>query len=743
MSQHPLLDGMNPQQIEAITADLGPVLVLAGPGSGKTSVLTRRIAWLIQEHHVPHYRIMAVTFTNKAAGEMRSRVEALLGDRLRGLQVSTFHSACARFLRRDAEALGYRRDWVIYDTDDQRALMKVVLKLLDLSADRTSVSQMLNRISRAKCEMKLPQDLPAYTEHERLLQMVYEAYQTALAKANAMDFDDLLLNMARLLKQSPDLRAQYQARFEHVLVDEFQDTNTVQYELVKLFAAPQDMLFVVGDEDQSIYAFRGADYRNLRRFRSQYANSQQILLEQNYRSTQYILDLARTVIDRNPNRTPKALHSDLGAGERIVLEELPSRELQADYVLEQMRRLRQNAGLDYKDFAIMYRSNWLSLSIEQMLVRERIPYVMVGGVGFYKRREVKEMLAYLRLAQNPDDRSSFDRIVNTPRRGIGDKSVAAFHAWAALESMTLGEALERIRELEAAALPTAARRRLRAFATLWAGWRERAASGELVKLLDRIYAETDYEQHLRKISDSEEEFDERQANVREILRMLERAEELDQSLAEFLVEQSLYSDVDDLEEGDDRVTLTTLHSAKGLEYRAVFIVNINEGVLPNHRSLNEPGGLEEERRLLYVGLTRAERYLLLNFCFSEGLPSRFLYNLPWDIIQARPVVVNMLTRIERLEEGSRAAPERHRIFYQPAPARAKQPVASANPAIRARFAPFSAPEEPGLRVGARARHKEFGEGKVIGMDPGGDIVSMSFDEHKLKKVFAEDLTPLD
>ena len=738
LDKHALLSGMNAQQTEAITADLQPVLVLAGPGSGKTSVLTRRIAWLVQEHRVPPYRIMAVTFTNKAAGEMRARVEKLLDSQMHGLVIGTFHSICARFLRRDAELLAYRRDWVIYDSDDQRALMKVVLKLLDMSADRTSVSQMLNRISRAKCEMKLPGDLPADLPDDRILVTVYRAYQTALARANAMDFDDLLLNMVRVLQQSPMRRAQYQAQFEQVLVDEFQDTNTVQYVLVKLMAAPQDNLFVVGDEDQSIYAFRGADYRNLQRFRRHYSGSRQVLLEQNYRSTQNILDLARAVIDRNPNRTPKALHTDLGAGERIFLEEVPDRDRQAEYVLEQIVRLRQSEGLDYKDFAVMYRSNWLSLAIEQMLVRERIPYVMVGGVGFYKRREVKEMLAYLRLVHNPDDRSSFDRIVNTPKRGIGDKSVAAFHAWAAAQEMSLGEALQRIRQLEEVALPTAARRRLREFANLWAGWRARAANGELVKLLNSIYAETDYDAHLRKISDSEEELDDRRGNVNEILRLLERAEEIGQSLDDFLVEQSLYSDVDDLEEGDDRVTLTTLHSAKGLEYRAVFIVNINEGVLPNHRSLNEPGGLQEERRLFYVGITRAQRYLLLNFCFSEGQPSRFLENLPWDIMRARPVVVNMLSSIDRFSEISTRPAARHPIFQ-----RSPKTNYAANAAIRAQFTPFSAPDKATLRVGARASHKEFGAGWVIGMDPGGDIVSMSFDKHKLKKVFADDLSPLD
>ncbi len=746
MSKHPLLAGLNPQQIAAITADLGPALVLAGPGSGKTSVLTRRIAWLIQEHHVPHHRILAVTFTNKAAGEMRLRVEKLLDSKLRGLQIGTFHSTCARFLRRDAQILGYRDNWVIYDSDDQLALMKRVLKVLDMESTAAFARQMKNRISRAKCEMVPPDAYSGDAETRR----VYSAYQHALRTANAMDFDDLLLNMVLVLQRN-DSRRHYQHRFEAVLVDEFQDTNTVQYVLVKLLAAPQHVVFVVGDEDQSIYRFRGADYRNLQRFRTHYPECQQFLLEQNYRSTSNIVDFARSVIDQNPKRTRKALHTDLGDGALVRLEEVYDNERQADYVFENIYRLRQNQGLDYKDIAVMYRSNWLSRAIEQMLVREQIPYVMVGGVGFFKRREVKDMLAYLRLVYNPDDTSSFGRIINTPKRGIGDKSVAAFRAWAELEGMSQSEALSRIPELAPAALSSAARRRIQSFAILWAGWRELAAKGELVKLLDRIYAENNYEEHLRKVSDSEEQLDERKENVSEIWRMLERAEALGQDLGEFLAEQSLYADVDDLEEGEDRITLITLHSAKGLEFPAVILINLDETVLPNWRTLQEEEGVEEERRLFYVGITRAERYLQLVYTFENG-PSRFLRNLPPQLLDARPSVLSLLEspslQDEPGEQWSSRQP-RHPIFTRPQPTSvhpAQRPALpqpqKRNAAVRAQFATFKAPQKPTLRVGSRATHKQFGGGLVIGIDPDGDIVSMSFDQHQLKKVFAEDLTPL-
>lgn len=740
MAYHPLTEGMNPQQAAAITAGDGPVLVLAGPGSGKTAVLTRRIAWLIREHGVPHHRMMAVTFTNKAAGEMRNRVELLLGERLRGLQVSTFHSACARFLRADAELLGYGGNWVIYDTDDQLALMKRVLKVMSMDADAASARALMNVISHAKCEMILPRDFPSRYHADEVARRVYIAYQNALKTANAMDFDDLLLNMVLVLKRSPVRRAYYQGRFHQVLVDEFQDTNMVQYELVKLLGAPQNNVFVVGDEDQSIYAFRGADYRNILRFRRQFPGSQQYLLEQNYRSTTHILNFARTVIDHNPNRTPKALRSDLGEGERVRLEEVYDNELQAEYVLEHIHKLRQRQGLDYKDIAVMYRSNWLSRAIEQILVRSQIPYVMIGGVGFYKRREVKDLLAYLRLVYNPDDLSSFGRVINTPKRGIGDKSVSAFRDWATAENMAQGEALERLRGFAPAALPKASSNRIRAFANMWAGWREQAARGELVKLYDRIYAETGYEAHLRKISESDEQFDERKENAIEIWRMLGRAEELGQALGDFLAEQSLYADVDEVDASEDRVTLITLHSAKGLEFPAVFIISVDEAVLPHHRSLAEPGGLEEERRLFYVGVTRAQRFLLLNYTLHRG-PSRFLFDLPRYLLEVRPAIANMLNSaggLETLTAWERPSQLQSRLQRD----LQRGAVSPPNEELRKKIRPYPGGAKPidqqsSFKVGARVSHPTFGLGKVFGAPDKFDSVSVLFDEHGPKKILAD------
>ena len=523
---HRLTEGMNRQQTAAITAEAGPVLVLAGPGSGKTSVLTRRIAWLIREHRVPHHRIMAVTFTNKAAGEMRSRVEALLGDRLRGLQIGTFHATCARFLRREAERAGYRPDYIIYDSDDQVALVKRVVKEVGIDPKRYNPRAILSKISSAKNEMIAPAQFQALDYFGEIVKQVYAAYQQALLDANAMDFDDLLLNMVNLMRDNPELRGHYQDRFAHVLVDEFQDTNQVQYELVRLFAAPLNNVFVVGDEDQAIYAFRGADYRNVRRFQETYAKASVILLEQNYRSTQNILDVARAVIDRNRNRTPKALHTELGRGERATVFEAFDERYEASETLERIRQLRTENGLDYRDFAVMYRTNAQSRAMEQAFVNAAVPYVLVGGVGFYKRREVKDLLAYLRLIHNPDDRVSFERVINVPARGIGKKSQAAFLDWVARGGLSIATALNHVYYDDPTPLGAAAKKKFAAFAAMLLGWQELAKVGDLLTMFDKVTAQTRYYLHLEDISKMPEEAVERSDNVRELRGLLQYAMEV-------------------------------------------------------------------------------------------------------------------------------------------------------------------------------------------------------------------------
>ena len=751
-SNHPLTEGMNRQQAAAITAGDGPVLVLAGPGSGKTSVLTRRIAWLIREEHIPHHRIMAVTFTNKAAGEMRSRIEGLLGDRLRGLQIGTFHAACARFLRREAESLGYRSDYVIYDSDDQLALVKHVIKRLDIDAKRFNPRAILSRISNAKNEMILPSEFRSIDYFGEIVKQVYAAYQQALRDANAMDFDDLLLNMVLLLRDSDELRADYQNRFEYVLVDEFQDTNKVQYEFVRILAAPQNNVFVVGDEDQAIYAFRGADYRNVLRFREDYPDPVVILLEQNYRSTQNILDVARAVIDNNRNRTPKALHTEQGQGARAKVFEAYDERYEADYVLEQIHQLHLQDGFDYKDFAVMYRTNAQSRAMEQAFVNASTPYVLVGGVGFYKRREVKDMLAYLRLIHNTDDRISFERIVNVPARGIGKKSLAAFLDWVTGEGISIGDGLIHLLYGDPTPLSTAAQKKFRDFAELLTAWQEKAKVGDLVSMFDQITAQTRYYIYLDESSNLPEEGAERADNVRELRGLLQYAMDYEQPLHEFLAEQSLVADVDTLKQDADAVTLMTLHSAKGLEFPVVFITGLETGILPHFRSFEEVDGISEERRLFYVGVTRAKQNLYLSYAFRRALyngsggamssPSEFLADLPQHLLDGSPVTLASLNRAQSLEAQTR--------WDRPATAPTSRlsrdlksdTVSPPNSKIRSKIIPFpgiktEADKDIVFKVGAQVTHPEFGIGKVIGVDLDGEIVSVIFDDHGPKKILKD------
>ncbi|MCY4071746.1 MAG: UvrD-helicase domain-containing protein [Chloroflexi bacterium] len=750
MKEHFFTEGMNEQQAAAITAGAGPVLVLAGPGSGKTSVLTRRIAWLIREQRIPHHRIMAVTFTNKAAGEMRSRVEALLGDRMRGLQIGTFHAICARFLRREAESLGYRRDYVIYDSDDQVALVKQVVKGLDIDPKKFNPRAILARISHAKNEMIGADEFRSRDYFGEIVKQVYTAYQAALRDANAMDFDDLLLNMVLLLRQGDLLREAYQQRFETVLVDEFQDTNRVQYEFVKILAAPQNNVFVVGDEDQAIYAFRGADYRNVLRFRENYPDPTVILLEQNYRSTQNILDAARAVIDNNRDRTPKHLYTDQGRGERIKVFEAYDERYEAEYILEQIQLLRMQDGLDYKDFAVMYRTNAQSRAMEQAFVNRSTPYVLVGGVGFYKRREVKDMLAYLRLIHNPDDRVSFERIINVPARGIGKKSLGAFLDWVSGAGATIGEALNRLYYDDPTPLSTAAEKKFRAFADLLSSWQEMAKVGDLVNMFDNITAQTRYYIHLDDTSNLPEEAAERADNVRELRGLLEYAMEYEQPLHEFLAEQSLVADVDTLKDGADAVTLMTLHSAKGLEFPVVFITGLETGILPHFRAYEELDGISEERRLFYVGVTRAKQSLFLSYAFRRALysgggslsrPSEFLADLPRHLLDGSPLTLANLNKARSLESQTR--------WDKPASSASRlerdlksNTVTPSDSKIRSKIIPFpgSRPaddNEARFKIGQRVSHPDFGIGEVFGVEGDGAIINVLFDDHGLKKILSD------
>jgi DNA helicase-2/ATP-dependent DNA helicase PcrA len=628
-----LLHGLNPAQKTAITAEPGPVLVLAGPGSGKTRVLTHRIVYLIQEFGVSPWQIMAVTFTNKAAREMMHRIETLLGGSPRGLTMGTFHATCVRILRREWESIpGYDRDFVIFDTDDQRQVVKQALKDLNLDDKKFNPNRMLNGISNAKNELVTAAEYAATNYISEITRRVYQRYQDILVTNNGMDFDDLLMNTVLLFDNNPEVLSRYQQKYQHILVDEFQDTNTAQYGLLTRLAAAHQNIFVVGDSDQSIYKWRGADFRNLNRFRQHYPDAQMILLEQNYRSTQIILDAAKAIIRRNADRVDKELFTERQGGDRIVIREAYNENEEADFVINTIQNLMLD-DVSPGDCAVMYRTNAQSRVLEEAFLRANMNYRLVGATRFYSRREVKDLIAYLRVVHNPADSVSLNRIINTPTRGIGAKTLQALHDWAMRLSLQPGEALLRLVSDPDVQHPFGGRayKALSAFGRLFHDWtilRDQVTVGDL---LDTILDAIDYKNY---IDDDTEEGIDRWANVMELRGVALQYERL--GLSEFLENVALISDVDNLEEDPDAPTLLTLHAAKGLEFPIVFITGLEEGILPHSRSMDDMEELAEERRLFYVGLTRAKDQLYLSHAFRRTVfgdsgvstPSRFLDEIP-------------------------------------------------------------------------------------------------------------------
>lgn len=636
-----LLSGLNEQQYNAVTAGEGPVLVLAGPGSGKTGVLTRRVAYLIREMAVQPWQIMAVTFTNKAAKEMRERINNFLDEKVRNLQIGTFHATCARILRLEHHYTDYGEDYVIYDTDDQLTAIQQAMGELNISTKKFSPRRVLNAISNAKNEVILPTEFVAQDYFTEIVARVYPRYQSILVDSNAMDFDDLLMQMVLALKQHQDLREKYQARFPFVLVDEFQDTNMVQYQLVQLMGKPQNNIFVVGDEDQSIYAFRGADYRNVLRFHEDYPDAKVILLEQNYRSTQVVLDVARAVIDKNHNRTSKALFTDRAGGDLVMVYEAYNDDDEARYIMDAIEDLTHHEGYAYNDVAIMYRTNAQSRALEEAAIRMGVPHSIVGSFGFYQRREVRDLFAYLRVIHNPKDRVSFARIINTPKRGIGKKSLQDFQYWAAQNKLTYGEALQKLMDGEANTLSSRAAKLFAKFGEQVQVWQAKTKTGNLSALFDSIIADTAYTMYLHDISDSTEQANDRSENLRELRGLLARADDEEQALGDFLADQMLMTDADTMDASGDRVTLLTLHAAKGLEFPVVFITGLEAGLLPHIRAYDEPDGMQEERRLFYVGITRAKDRLYITYAFRRALyggfdemqeQSEFLTDIPEESV---------------------------------------------------------------------------------------------------------------
>jgi len=711
-----LLDGLNPQQQKAVAVSDGPVLVLAGPGSGKTRVLTRRVAWLVEELAIAPWRIMAVTFTNRAAREMRERLERILGHpRARSLTLGTFHATCARILRREAEAAGIPRDYAIFDADDQRRLVKQAIRDLNLDDKRYRPQAVHGAISRAKNELVPPEAYTTGSYYGEVVKRIYERYQALLTANAGLDFDDLLMVTASLFSQNPDVLAKYQDRYRHILVDEFQDTNQAQYVLLQQLSGRHDNLFCVADEDQSIYAWRGADYRNIRRLRDDHPDLVTLLLEQNYRSTQIILDAAHAIIRHNPDRTEKSLFTQRGCGPKITVHEAYDQDEEAQFVVDTVIRLAQE-GAHPGDCAVMYRTNAQSRALEDAFIRAGIPYKLVGATRFYARREIKDVIAYLRLIHNPTEGVSMARVINVPPRGIGQKTMAALDAAALKRDVSVYEVLREVRDSDSRApkLGTRAQRTAVAFLELLDGWIAAREQMSVVQLIDRVLQDIGYAGYLR---DGTEEGEERWANVLELRNVAAEYGEL--TLTDFLADVALVSDVDNLSGEVDAPTLLTLHSAKGLEFPVVFVTGLEEGMLPHSRSFDDPEQMAEERRLMYVGLTRAEDMLFLTYAFRRmrygdsepSVPSRFLEEIPLDLVGGswrRTGGQGLETRGE-----GRGAPV---------------VIGSSPPASR----------NPQFRAGQRVRHATFGEGLVIESRATGDdeIVAVAFEEAGLKRLMA-------
>ena len=718
MPESPLFDDLNPSQREAVAATDGPVLVVAGAGSGKTRVLTYRVAYLIREMNVSPYGILAITFTNKAADEMKERVARLVGGVARGMWVSTFHSACVRILRRDAPMLGYRSQFSIYDDLDSRRLVEWCVRDLDLDPKRFPPKSIRAAISNAKNELidfESFQSQGTGIYHEKVSD-VYRMYQQRLLEASAMDFDDLLMVTVELFGAFPQVLEHYQDRFRYILVDEYQDTNHAQYRLVQLLAARHRNLCVVGDSDQSIYAFRGADIRNILEFERDYPDARVIVLDRNYRSTQTILDAANAVISNNPGRKSKHLWTDLGEGSPVTVYRAEDEHDEAAFIAERIGAL-EDEGLSRSDIAVFYRTHAQSRVIEEVFVRYGLPYQVIGGPKFYDRREIKDVMAYLKAIVNPADTVSVKRIVNVPKRGIGDTSIGHVDRMAEASGITFYEAVQRSAEN-----PRLAGRAANALAEFVALMNLLAAAADdgPRAVMQAILADTGYVTELER--EGTIEALSRVENLKELLSVAAEFEERgpvsdlgDESwddmsgvrrLEKFLESTALISDVDALE-ASGTVTLMTLHNAKGLEFPVIFLVGMEEGVFPHMRSLGDPSQLEEERRLAYVGITRAKRYLFLSHATTRNLFGAINYNSPSRFLDEIPdgLVAEAEKRPRRTDRETAGTPS---------------PTLSGDQVGR----------------GDRLRHRQWGLGTVVNVAGAGDRAEavVRFDEAGEKRL---------
>lgn len=734
-----IYDTLNEQQKEAVLHTEGPLLILAGAGSGKTRVLTHRIAYLIEEKGVNPWNILAITFTNKAAGEMRERVDNLVGFGSESIWVSTFHSMCVRILRRHIDLLGFDTNFTIYDTDDQKTLMKDICKLLQIDTKLFRERSLLTAISQAKNELVTPEEFRIQAQGDfsrQKIASVYEEYEKQMRANNALDFDDLLVKAVQLFQTQADVLDYYQERFRYIMVDEYQDTNTVQFELVRLLSAKYRNLCVVGDDDQSIYKFRGANIRNILDFEQVFPDAKVIKLEQNYRSTSNILNAANAVIRHNHGRKDKTLWTDNGEGDKINVRQFDTAFDEAEYIVGDIRERVESGKAAYNDHAILYRTNAQSRMFEEKFVTANIPYKIVGGINFYARREIKDLLAYLKTIDNGRDDLAVRRIINVPKRGIGLTSINRVQEYASGREIGFYEALRAV-DL----IPNIGRgaSKLESFVALIEHFKTDAKELTISELMQEILEETGYIESLKE--EGSEEAESRIENIDELISKItayeETCEDRDEpaTLNGFLEEVALVADIDSLDESNDYVVLMTLHSAKGLEFPHVYLAGMEDGIFPSYMTItaDDPEEVEEERRLCYVGITRAEEELTLTCARRRMIRgetqynkmSRFLKEIPMELLSTGAVFQKSEPEEERKPSAYQQARQafRAKAFVQPGAARS-----------------FGSPkgEGPGYQVGDRVRHVKFGEGTVTAMVEGGRDyeVTVDFDGPGTKKMFA-------
>lgn len=755
------LDFLNEQQKAAVLATEGPVLILAGAGSGKTRVLTHRAAYLIEEKNVDPYNIMAITFTNKAAGEMRERIDAIVGHGSESIWVSTFHSTCVRILRRHIDRIGFDTNFTIYDTDDQKTVMKEICKRLEIDTKMYKERMLLSAISKAKDELITPEEftLRAAGDFAKQKQaQVYREYQQVLRKNNALDFDDLIVKCVELLQADARVLDYYQERFKYIMVDEYQDTNTAQFFLIKLLADKYQNLCVVGDDDQSIYKFRGANIHNILHFEKYFPSAKVIKLEQNYRSTQNILDAANAVIKNNAGRKAKALWTEADAGESLIFKQFESAYDEADYIAGDIRRMK--GRYEYKDSAILYRTNAQSRLFEEKFVAANIPYKIVGGVNFYARKEIKDMLAYLKTIDNGKDDLAVKRIINVPKRGIGATSINRVQDYADAYGISFFDALCKAEEIPGMGRAAA---KITPFVGFIQGLRAQADYMSVESLLEQIVEDTGYVHDLEL-----EETEEARARIENIDELVSKAASFDEEtenggLSAFLEEVALIADIDSLDEDSDYVVLMTIHSAKGLEFPNVYLAGMEDGLFPSYMTItaDDPTEIEEERRLCYVGITRAKDRLTLTSArmrmvrgetqynrvsrFVKEIPEELLRGvMPKETIKEMPAQQSYATAKKAFNSkpyGGYSSGEYHSSGasgYQTKSAYGKQNSYVNHTAARNFKTSSTAGKTLDYQVGDRVRHMKFGEGEVRQILAGGrDFeVTVDFDTVGTKKMFA-------